>query len=211
MDSSHLHRKERIVLTTIDVIDEFGIHNVSTREVARREKISEAAIFRHFSKKNDLLHAVIDFFARYDDDIAASAFLQDDPVEAVSYYLVRYAEYYNNYPQMTAILQSFAVLACDPEFSDKITGIYFARLKVLEELVSRAQEAGRLPRWIATEQLVDLIWGFFQSVCLKWRFCGYKFSLKEYASATLQVLLDLFTNFHRRSVGKGYDKGFGYR
>ena len=25
MDSSHLHRKERIVLTTIDVIDEFGI------------------------------------------------------------------------------------------------------------------------------------------------------------------------------------------
>ena len=40
MDSSHLPQV-RIVLTTIDVIDEFGIHNVSTRE-ARRENLRAA-------------------------------------------------------------------------------------------------------------------------------------------------------------------------
>ncbi|NTW05409.1 MAG: TetR/AcrR family transcriptional regulator, partial [Peptococcaceae bacterium] len=33
--NSILHRKQKIIYTTIDVIDEYGIHDISTKEIAK--------------------------------------------------------------------------------------------------------------------------------------------------------------------------------
>jgi AcrR family transcriptional regulator len=64
-----LHRKDRLILTTIDIIDELGIQSLSTREIAKREGVSEATLFRHFKSKNDLLAAVLEYYSKFDDDI----------------------------------------------------------------------------------------------------------------------------------------------
>jgi len=94
MGYSFLHRKERIILTTIDVINEYGIQGISTREVAKRQGITEAAVFKHFPRKVDLLNAVLDFYAQYDKDISMSSLQQKDYLQAIFYFVTRYAEYY---------------------------------------------------------------------------------------------------------------------
>ncbi|HHX73758.1 MAG TPA: TetR/AcrR family transcriptional regulator [Firmicutes bacterium] len=197
MGYSFLHRKERIVLTTIDVINEYGIKGISTREVAKRQGITEAAVFKHFPKKVDLLHAVLDFYAQYDSDISASSLQQKDYLQAIFYYVVTYAEYYENYPQITAITQSYDVLACEDDFREKIKKIYFGRLTALRDLAAKAQQAGLLSCELSAAQIAEIILGFFHAACLTWRFQKYAYSLKNYVASTLQVLLNSFITDRR--------------
>ena len=51
MGDNILHRKEQLILTAIEIIDEIGIQRLTTREIAKRQQISEATIFRHFKIK----------------------------------------------------------------------------------------------------------------------------------------------------------------
>ncbi len=203
MGYSFLHRKERIILTTIDVINEYGIQGISTREVAKRQGITEAAVFKHFPRKVDLLNAVLDFYAQYDKDISMSSLQQKDYLQAIFYFVTRYAEYYENYPQITAVTQSYDVLACEADFREKIKKIYFGRLTTLQILAAKAREAWLLSCELSAAQLAEIILGFFHAACLTWRFQKYAFSLKKYVASTLQVLLNsLITDRKKEGVRK---------
>ncbi len=54
-------RKAQIVKVATDLFAKKGFKGTTTREIARKAGISEAVIFRHFSKKEDLYDAIIDF------------------------------------------------------------------------------------------------------------------------------------------------------
>jgi AcrR family transcriptional regulator len=88
MENESLFRKESIVLNTIDVINEFGIQSVSTKEIAKRMNVSEGTVFKYFSKKSDLLFAVLEHYSQYDDDIFTTIRSKNmDPKEAIIFYI----------------------------------------------------------------------------------------------------------------------------
>lgn len=53
-------RKAQIVRVASDLFAENGFRGTTTREIAKKAGISEAVIFKHFSKKEDLYNAIID-------------------------------------------------------------------------------------------------------------------------------------------------------
>ncbi|HWQ42004.1 MAG TPA: helix-turn-helix domain-containing protein [Desulfosporosinus sp.] len=53
----------------IEVIDEQGLQGLTTREVAKKQDISESTIFKHYKSKNELILAVLDYFSQYDQAI----------------------------------------------------------------------------------------------------------------------------------------------
>ena len=106
MRESILHRKERLIITAIEVIDELGIQGLSTREIARRQDVSEATLFRHYKNKNELLLGVLDHFSKFDNEILQSAKLKNlSAEEAIVYFITSTVEYYENYPAITSIMQ----------------------------------------------------------------------------------------------------------
>ncbi|MDD4730008.1 MAG: NAD(+)--rifampin ADP-ribosyltransferase [Dysgonamonadaceae bacterium] len=71
-----LHRKERLIRTAIEIVDEIGIQGLTTKEIAKRQDVSEATLFRHFASKNELLKAVLDYCAlNINDDNVKSAYI----------------------------------------------------------------------------------------------------------------------------------------
>lgn len=53
-------RRAQIVKVATDLFAREGFKGATTREIARRAGISEAVIFKHFAKKEDLYKAIID-------------------------------------------------------------------------------------------------------------------------------------------------------
>lgn len=193
MDSGLLNRKVSIVLATIEVIDQFGIQGLSTREVAKRAGISEPTIFKHFKSKNRLLLAVLDHFSQYDSDIILSVQTKKlKPVEAIIYYINTYATYYENYPAITSLTQIYDVLRCDPNLSEKIKSIFFIRTGFMTELVKKAQMDGEIRPDIDGENLAITIMGLNSECCLNWRMRNYSFSLQERILSSLKMVLEAF-------------------
>jgi AcrR family transcriptional regulator len=193
MKMSLLHRKERLVITTVEVIDELGIQRLSTREIAKRQGVSEATLFKHFKSKNELLLAVLEHFCKFDADIFQSTRLKKlRSKEAIIYMINSFVEYYESYPAVTSIIQVFDVLRSDPELADRAKIIYEKRTNYIKQLLEDAQKACEIPSTIDIDSLSYIILGFCREICLKWRFDGRSFSLRDKTLSTLRLILDAF-------------------
>lgn len=186
-----LHRKDRFIMTAIEILDELGIQGLSTREIARRQQVSEATLFRHFKNKNDLLVAVLEYFTIFDNDIFESARLKSrDSREAIVFMITSFTEYYENYPAITSILQLYDVLKYIPDLTQKIKDIFMKRSQFLKQLIENAQDSKEIRIDVNSEDLTDMINGLCREICLRWRFENRGFSLKEKTLSALEMLLD---------------------
>lgn len=194
MDTSLLHRREGIILSTIEAFDELGIQGVSTREIARRQGISEGAIFKHFKSKNELMLSVLEHYSQFDDDLIASAELKGlSPKDAIVFLMASYGEIFQSYPQIISITESYDMLVRDLNLGKKLKDIFLKRTNYTKELIRKAQELGEINLKIDCEMLSDIIWATFRSTCAKWKYNNYSFSLKTYVISTVEVLIKAFS------------------
>jgi AcrR family transcriptional regulator len=193
MDLTLIHRKESLILTAVEIINELGIQGLSTREIAKRQGVSEGTIFRHYKSKSELMIGVLDHYSQYDSDIMITARQKkENPLEAIIYFVNAYAEYYKNYPEIISISQNYDVFARDPELQEKIKIIYNNRTTFMEELIEEVKKQGKFSTYVESEKLTNVILGSFSSICMKWRFNNQNFDLKEYSISTIKMILDAF-------------------
>lgn len=186
-----LHRKEGIILTAIDIMSQLGIQGLTTREIATRQGISEGTIFRHFKNKNEIIIEVMNHFSKFDMDIMDSLKIKDLSFkDAIRYYIISYAEYYHNYPEVVSIIYIYDALINEKELADRIKSIFKVRSEFLEHLVELAKGKGELCRCIDSEGLADIIQGSFRIIICKWRMEEYGFSLKDRVLSTVEMILD---------------------
>ncbi len=194
MSKSLLHRRESVILTAIEIIDELGIQGLSTREIAKRQGISEGTLFRHFATKNDIVLAVLDYFSKYDGDIFHSVRLKGlKPKEAITFFADSYVTYYENYPAITAMTQIYGVLSHEPDFVPKIHSILNGRKSFLKKVIEEGQKVGELKTDANSDILADIIIGTFTAICLSWRLDACNFSLREKTLSALDMLLAAFS------------------
>ena len=191
--SKLLHTKESLIISTIQVISEQGLQGLTTREVAKRQGISESTIFKHYKSKNELILAVLDYFSQYDQAIIESLGLKKfKPVEAITYFVEAYVTYYENYPEITAITLSYEGLMREAELSDVVKGIFTSRVSTIESLIEEAKSQKEISDYVDPKSLADLIIGLERVVVLRWRLGNYNFPLKEHTMKALKMLLDSF-------------------
>ncbi|MHB8129299.1 MAG: TetR/AcrR family transcriptional regulator [Mobilitalea sp.] len=189
-----LNRKDRLILTSIEIIDELGIQKLTTREIAKRQEISEATLFRHYKNKNELLIAVLDYFSQFDSDILQSTNLyEQDPIKALKFFIRSYAEYYENYPAITSILHLLDVFRYEPDLTAKVKEIQTSRITMLQQLVVNAQNAGDISKDTNSEMIAVMISGFTKEICFNWRLNNCEYSLRERTVETLEILLEAFS------------------
>jgi AcrR family transcriptional regulator len=187
-----IHRKESIILTTIDLIDKYGIHQISTREIAKKQNITEGAIYKHFKSKNELMLGVLDYFSQYDSALFLTAQQKETAEEAIFFLVESLSSYYENYPSITAVLLSLEIMRYDEALKSKVEDIYSTRFVFLKQIIQKGQETGEIPPILSSEMLTDIIIGTCVALCLRWRLQQYSFSLRGKCSEAVNAILGSF-------------------
>jgi AcrR family transcriptional regulator len=173
-----IHRKEKIIFTAIEVINELGIQALSTKKIAQKQEIAESTIFKHFENKSALLLAVLDFYSQYDDDICSSVRLKDlKGINALEYYLDSYINYYENYPAITAITQGLDELRYIDDLSERARQIVVKRYECVKMIIKDAQEKGDISNKYDSQILTDIFMGTINGIIRRWRLENYQFDL----------------------------------
>lgn len=194
MSKPLIPRRDSIITTTIEVINEFGIQGISTREVARREGVSEGTIFKHYPKKNDLIIGVLKYFSQFDYDIMISANQhKPDISKALKFFYNAYAEYYQNYPEIVSISQSYDMLCSNTDFVEIINEIVTSRKKYIVQLINEGVSNGEFSQSINTNNIADVCIGTFRYKCLQWRLKKYEFSLKDEVNSFIAWIINNIT------------------
>jgi len=194
MIQQYLHRKESVILTAIEIIDDLGIQGLSSKEIAKRQGISEGTLFRHFKNKNEIIMNVLDFYSKFDNGIVESIKLKKlRPREALIFFLTSYAEYYENYPAITSIAYAYDIFKADREIHERVKDIFKYRSNSLKHLIEEGQRLGVIKKEVNSENLSDMILGFFRTITLKWRMDEYSFPLKIRILSALDEFLEAFS------------------
>lgn len=191
MGAAMMFKKESIILTTIDLINELGIQAVSTREIAKRQGISQSAVFQYFPKKDDLILAVLEQFSRYDLDIFSTAKTKNKKTgEAIKFLIESYSIYYENYPEITSVMQAFDVYRNTPLIGEKVNKIFFNRIECIRTILELSRDEGFLDENVDCCVLADMVYFTCRGVCLKWRLQNFNFSLKKEVFKVIDLLLN---------------------
>lgn len=193
MTEIKLHRRDSLINTAIDILDELGIQGLSTREIAKREGISEATLFRHYKNKNELLVAVLDYFSKFDKDLFDSVKLMNlNSYAAIRFYIGSSVEYYENYPALISIMQLLYALRYEKNLTDKVNEILYNRYNFIKDLINKGKDKGEISDSSQSDELTDLICGVVLELSLRWRCSGCSFSLKEQTIATLDLVFKVY-------------------
>ncbi len=186
-----ISRREAIVLATIDAIDTFGIQAISTKEIAKKQGISETVIFKHFPTKNDLLEGVLAYFCKYDLAIVQTVEAKKmQPIEAITYYFDVFARYYENYPAITALTQSHEALMLNPVLREKMKAILNDRTEFIKTQIEKGNELKLFRSGVDSELFADILLGTFNRYCQKWRMQDHNFLLREKTITMLNEIIE---------------------
>jgi AcrR family transcriptional regulator len=187
---TYLSRKQSIVVSALEIIDELGIEALSIRELAKRQGIVEGALYKHFNSKDEILHAILDYYSRYDLNIKNT--IQNNGLtykESIIFFIKSYAEIYESNPAMTCIGSSYEVLMNGSSVVNRVKEIFSSRSDYLTYLVKQGQLEGSIGCSLSAEDLSDTILGLFRTVTLKWRMSNYSFPLKSRVISALEIIL----------------------
>ncbi|WP_280441370.1 TetR/AcrR family transcriptional regulator [Nocardia brasiliensis] len=142
-----IRNREAIVETASAVLAEYGTA-VDVREIARRSGVGMGTLYRHFPKKEDLVHAVLRRdFTTWAESARQAAIDATDPWTALTDF---YQQALTGYARHRAIVENFALTWTDPD----LEGIEQLRL-VIEQLRARATEV--LRPGVTTDDLLLLL------------------------------------------------------
>ena len=185
-----LKRKEKIIIAAIDLFDEAGILGLTTKEIAKRQNVTEPAIYKQFDSKKDIVKSIIDRYAAYDDSIQST--ILDNKMgcrEGILYLAGTYAEYYQNYPQITTISFSFDAFKYDKELNEKMMGIINRRYDLIVRLVSIGIESGEIPSHSDSIAVAESIFSIIWSLTFLWKINQYNFELKDRIIKAIEGIL----------------------
>lgn len=201
MKINYLSRKEQIVTTTISLIHEVGIQNVSMKEIGRREGVSEASLYKHFKSKEEILSGVMEYYEKYDRHILATLKSNESSaVDNIIRYFCIYAEYYGNYKEITSLGKAYYTLSYNAILEQRAKQNVKLKTQFLTELLIKGQESKELELPLLPEHLAYVLLGTFDRIIYMWQLADYSFFLRDKVETIMTVILEPYVKVRNKSA-----------
>jgi len=153
-------RQEQIKKAVLEIIADEGLHNMSTRNLAKKIGLTEGAIFRHFPTKRDIIKGIMDDVSN--DLIGSLRNIALSPVKAedkLFNYLCRNVKYLKENRGITILLFSEAAHLGDKELKEKLNQILSEQKQFIIKIVKDGIADGIWDKKINAEDVAIIYMG----------------------------------------------------
>lgn len=168
MADNYISRRDKIVASAVELIGDLGLNALTTKNLARKENISETLIYKYFGGINEVLIEVVKQYAAFDHNIQKTVERMDvSYIDKIRFYADTYATYYDNYIGMGAVMLHYEELlhmsdtreiisACILKRNDFVCNLFECAIKEKEiRSVFTPKELTLLYNGIFTEGLIE--------------------------------------------------------
>lgn len=186
-------RRDKMIMTAIEIIDELGIKGLSAQELATRGEMAPSLIYRYFKSMDEVVLSVIENYSKYDNAILKSVSSKNSsPKERILDYFKSYIELYENYPQLTSIVNIYESLKHEELARTKVESIEENRIQGLKSLLEGPGKELSFNIQFSDYEFSLILWGYVTKKILIWRMKKFAFPLKEEVMDTLKGLIDSY-------------------
>ncbi len=169
-------RQKIIIDEAINIIHEGGYESLSIRELAKRVKISEPAIYRHFLNKEDIVLGILNRISNFDQDLIASINKKKTTKEKLDEFICFHFEFLAKNKNMTSVIFSEDIFTQSSILKEKLIKIFSYRQKVIIDILEDIKSKGKIKN-LDSSELSKIIIGFIRMIVLEWKLDDFNFSL----------------------------------
>ena len=186
-------RQIEIMEIASQIIDKEGIQELTTKNLAEKIELSEAALYRHFKSKNEILIGLLDYFIYEMQKRLQLIIIQDDKTalhllkEIFNSQLTTFAEK----PAIVSVIFSEGIFQFNKELMHKVLGMMEMMQTELDNIVKKGQEDGSFRDFLSASTVSTIIMGSMRMVVLKWKIFGHKSDLVKEGNKVLNGVLKM--------------------
>ena len=187
-------RQLEIIEAAGHLVTEDGFAALTTKRLAERMHFTEAALYRHFASKEEILVTMLHHLAaNIDERLTAVAGTHPEPVERVRAMFDSQFTYFQKSPQYLMAIFATGVLEASHGIDAGIERIMVVKRRHLLNAIKDGQRSGDFTSDHSAETLSHIIMGTFRLHMLQWRMSGRSFDVRKKGRALIGANLDLIT------------------
>jgi AcrR family transcriptional regulator len=186
-----LTRKEQIVNAARKLVIKVGSENVTIRCIAQEVGVSEAAIYRHFKSKRDILYLLVESIENnLITDIEVQGHPEHDRLENV---LLNHLSALEMRRGISFQVIAEIISLGDKKLNNRIYETINKYIGKLEELIRSEIKNGKVREDINVEATAMILFSVVQGLSSIWTLSNYGFTPKDKFNPILDVLRKGFT------------------
>ncbi len=176
-------RQREIIVRSIELIAKNGIQDFTTKKLAKLMNLSEAAIYRHFEGKNDIMANIIDYLERE----SMAILLQSNQevissLEKLKHFVMSRFRLFSEQPDLAYIMFNDSIFQNDEALSSKMLTLMQKHQKFLYDSVMQAKSEGFITHNIDNDVLFLILIGPVRLLIHQWIISRYTFDLMAKAT-----------------------------
>ena len=179
VNTNTVSRKQQIARAAMEIISEEGLHNLVMVKIAKRVGVTDAAIYKHFRSKNDMLlymieeleKSMIERFIAYIGHVT-------DPIDQLYNLLSFQFEFIEENKGIPRIIFSESLQQQNKEIKVKITNLLTNFLQIIKDILKAAKKNGQVHEEIDVDAAASIFVGMIQSSVVFWALSDFSYSLR---------------------------------
>lgn len=193
MKTDFTERQIEIIEAAARRIDEHGIQDLTIKTLAADLKLSEAALYRHFTSKTEILHGLLLYFKmqmhqRLEGIISNGKM---NPSEQLRLLFDSQLNAFVKKPSVISVIFSESIFQFEKKLSQTVNSIMETMQNNIEEIVKRGQTQGIFTKFTGPATTTTIIMGAMRMTVLKWKLSGHKSDLVKDGDKVLSGLLKM--------------------
>lgn len=174
-------------------IDKFGIQELTIKNLSADLNLSEAALYRHFKSKNEILLGLLNYFIGemknrldlilYNKERNSAQLLEDIFNSQLKTFVKR--------PSVVSVIFSESIFQFNTELAATVASMMELMQSHIEGIVKKGQTNGSFKKTVGVSTTTTIIMGGMRITVLKWKLSGHKSDLIKDGNKVLNGILKL--------------------
>lgn len=172
-----VERKKEVLGIAKKIIYEKGFYKLTIRNIAEKMDISEAAIYRHFNGKEDIIDQLTDLV--FTQGCSLNIKSKKDPIETLKKFIDKQIDFFETNPYLSIISFQDDMFREYPQIKEKFINHQKKREEEIIKLIKRGIEQNLVQKKVNPEAFASLYMGSIRITVLKWKNSNFNYSLKD--------------------------------
>lgn len=192
MSSKRSPRQIEIIEAAGKILTKSGVGGLTTKNLAAEMNFSESAIYRHFSGKEEIIVAMLNFLAESMEERYSGACQNSDSVEESFRCLFQsQCSFFHEHPHFVAAVFSDGLMEQSNSINEAILQVMQVKKKYLIPILTEGQAKGIFKKEVNADDLASIVMGAFRLQMFQWKISGFSSDIKTKGETLINSLLSL--------------------
>jgi len=173
-------RQKQIIEEAVNIIHSKGIQGFTIKNLSKALGLTEAAIYRHFKSKTEILCSVLDnFIVILSDYIASIKEANTTSLDKIKDIFDTLSTTFTNKPAYVSIIFAEEIFNNEKSLSARVSIILKKNNDAFKCIIEAGQKNNEISKDINSQELTLITMGAFRLMVKNWNMCNFDFNLKQ--------------------------------